>query len=246
VDLIGVVDVELARTIKYLSGSRVDMTHCVFDKALRKERIMLGDELLVRVDDADLYEFQSKSVQDELEGYLRSIDPVMIVLSDYGSGAVDEETLPLLLEHREKLLVDTKIKDLSVFGQGGRRTLLAKLNNVEWVAAQAVYHSPEESFDFLVVTHGEMGASLVMRSAPDMSGGTVCQAVVARAHPVAVADVCGCGDTFLAGLAASMLGGSDPYSAVQFANAAAATVVSQPRTAIADLNNVIGLLGMNK
>jgi sugar/nucleoside kinase (ribokinase family) len=168
------------------------------------------------------------------------------MFSDYGAGTVGRNSLAMLLDHRDKLLVDTKLEDLSVFGAGRRRTLLAKLNDVEWRAAKAIHHSPEEFFNFLVVTRGELGAALMVRPAPDQAGRSVCETVVARAHSVAVADVCGCGDTFLAGLAAAMADGRDPYTAVQFANAAAATVVSQPRTAVADLNNVLGLLGMNK
>lgn len=244
VDLIGVLDVELARTIKFLSKSRVDMGRCVFDPPLRKERIMLGDEFIVRVDVAELFRFRSRHVRDSLEEYLDEFNPNLIVLSDYGSGAVDLETLPTLLNHREKLLVDTKLEDLSVFGEGGRRTLLAKLNDEELTAAHRVHHSPEEYFNFLVVTHGQIGASLMMRGLDDR-GRSVCHTVSARAHSATAVDVCGCGDTFLAGLAAAMLRGSDPYASIQFANAAAATAVSQPRTAVADLNQTLGLLGMN-
>ncbi len=62
-------------------------------------------------------------------------------------------------------------------------------------------------------------------------------------HPVAVVDVCGCGDTAMAGIAASLLNSSDPFTAVQFANAAAATVITQKRTAVADLSQTLKLLG---
>ena len=245
VDLIGALDVDLARTIKYRSGNRVGMSYCVFDQPLRKERVLLDGDFLLRVDGPNYDEFHSDEVLGSLEDYLARNDPDLILLSDYGSGAIDA-SLPLLLEHRTKLLADTKIRDLSVFRQGGTRTLLAKLNDEEWRAALEAHHSPEEFFSFVVVTHGARGSSLIMRSKPDEAGRSVCQTLFARALQSEAVDVCGCGDTFLAAMAAAMLEDRDPYSAIQFANAAAATVVDQPRTAVADLGRTLGLLGWTR
>lgn len=245
IDMIGILDVGLARRIKLLSGNRVDMLHSVFESPLRKERVMLDGKTLYRVDSRDHHELLAESVARSLEQYLDEHDPELIVMSDYGSGTIDR-SLPLLLEHRRKLLVDTKIQDLSVFGRARGRTLLVKLNDSEWRSVQHLHHSPEEFFSFVVVTHGERGASLIMRSDPDHTGRTVCQTVVARGHSVAAVDVCGCGDTFLAGMAAAMLSGKDPYSSIQFANAAAAVVVGQTGTAVADLDKTLGMMGMDK
>jgi len=244
VDLIGVLDAPLARLIKFLSGSRVDVERCIFDEPLCKERVIMGGETLLRVDGSDYYDFQSKAVRRSLEEYLAGSDPELIVMSDYGSGTVGA-SLPLLMEHRSKLLVDTKMTDLTSFASGGVRTLLAKLNRMEWEAALERHHSPEDFFSFLVVTDGPGGVRVTTRRETEQPGTFVCHTVRMRAHVVDEIDVCGCGDTFLAGLAAMMVEGRDIYTATQFANAAAATVVTKPRTAIADLGATIGLLGWN-
>lgn len=243
IDLIGVVDIELARTIKYMSRSRVDLSSCVFSTPLRKERIMLGDEFVVRIDDAN--PDCSQSIQASLEEYLSSVEPDLIVLSDYGSGTVDWAVLPILLSRRDRLIVDTKMRDLSVFGADGR-TFLVKLNDSEWRDAQTIHHSPEGFFSYVIVTHGGAGASLMMRSDTDRSGRSICQTVSVTGHRAEVVDVCGCGDTFLAGVAAVMAAGGDPHSAMRFANAAASTAVNQARTAVADLAQTIGLLGQTR
>lgn len=249
VDLIGLIDQELSEAIA-ACGHRVDVGPCVHawsrNGALRKERVVLGGRTVVRVDSpGSVCERDATRVASALRLYLSVRTPDLIVLSDYAAGTVGAECLSLLLEHRERLLVDTKLSDLSVFGSGGRRTLLAKLNEGEWEAALQVHHSPEEHFAFLVVTRGPCGADLIFRRTGERLGSSVCQSMRIREHAVDEVDVCGCGDTFIAGLAAAMAHGRDAYSAVQFANAAAATVVSMPRTAVAVLGATVGLLGWN-
>lgn len=139
---------------------------------------------------------------------------------------------------RDRLLVDTKIKDLSIFDG----TLLAKLNHDEWIEAVLTEPAPERFFSMLVVTDGGAGAKLFLRSPID-DRRSVTHTLEVRGHRVNVVDVCGCGDTFLAGLCAMMLKNPDPFTAVQFANAAAATVVTKPRTAVADRDLALKLVG---
>jgi sugar/nucleoside kinase (ribokinase family) len=101
---------------------------------------------------------------------------------------------------------------------------------------------PERFFDALIRTDGSAGAFLDMHEWLGPTSYAV-NTVRAPAHEVPVVDVCGCGDTFMAGLAASLLKNDDYFTAMQFANAAAATVVTQARTSVADLGETLRLLG---
>lgn len=150
--------------------------------------------------------------------------------------------MEILLDMREKLLVDTKLTDLSVFGSNGRKTKLVKLNYDEWRAVTANDAMPERFFEAMVMTRGRSGAYLTIRK--DLTDiKSVTHTLRVKGHDVETVDVCGCGDTFLAGLAASLLTSDDVFSALQFANAASATVVTKARTSIADLGLTLKLLG---
>lgn len=244
ITLIGAVDVSLARAIKWSSRNRVDMSYCSFeDEALTKERIMFSDEMIVRIDNAvTVSPMTGEHIEESLKEYLIDNDPDFVVMSDYGGKTINQASMEILLNMREKLLVDTKMTDLSVFGSNGRKTRLVKLNYDEWKAVTQNEAAPERFFSALVMTRGSSGAYIsVRRDVHD--GKSVTHTLRAPAHDVAVVDVCGCGDTFLAGFVASLLNSDDEFTATQFANAAASTVVTKPRTAVADLGLTLKLLG---
>lgn len=246
IHLIGELDGPLGRTIKYFSKNRVNMDFCEYtEDPITKERIILDGEMQLRVDNKlRTYSVTAEGIEWHLKQYLATHDPDLIVLSDYGAGSVNAASLEVLLSARDRLLVDTKMTDLSVFGEGSR-TKLVKLNRVEWEAVIASEAAPERFFDALVRTWGDHGAFIDMheQTSPRSS---VTHTMHVAAHKVPVADVCGCGDTFMAGLAASLLKNSDYFTALQFANAASATVVSKPRTSVADLDLTLELLGRER
>lgn len=241
--LVGEMDVELARVVKQASRNRVVMEHCDFtDDVWTKERISLDGEFIIRVDDRlRTNSFVAESIYHSLKECLSRVDPDIVVMSDYAGGAINQDTLDVLLGMRERLLVDTKMTDLSAFGEGGRRTRLIKLNYDEWKAVTEMEAAPERFFESMVTTRGPGGAYLSIRK--EIGPKSVTHTLRVPAHKVTATDVCGCGDTFMAGLAAALLQGGDDFTAVQFANAAAATVVSQPRTSVADRELTLGLLG---
>jgi D-beta-D-heptose 7-phosphate kinase/D-beta-D-heptose 1-phosphate adenosyltransferase len=219
------------------------MTFCLFaDEAFTKKRIVVDGELALRVDSSLCVDaYSAEAVEEGLRSYLSNNTPDLVVMSDYAAGSINASSMEILLDMREKLLVDTKLVDLSVFGNGGRKTKLVKLNHDEWKAVVANEAAPERFFDALIKTYGRYGAYLEVRQ--DNGSSSVTHTLHVPAHRVTVNDVCGCGDTFLAGLAASLLKNDDIFSALQFANAAAATVVDKPRTSVADLGLVLNLLG---
>lgn len=244
ITLIGEMDTSLARSIKQLSKNRVDMSLCAFtDSVWTKERISVDGKFVARIDNKwSTDSLTAEQIEYSLKEYLNDNEPDLIVMSDYAGGAINKFSLEVLLDMREKLLVDTKMTDLSVFGSSGRRTRTIKLNHDEWTAVTSTESEPEKFFQTLIVTDGPYGAYLQTRSQLTETK-SVTHTVRTRGHSVATIDVCGCGDTFLAGLAASLLKNDDDFTAMQFANAAAATVVTKSRTSVADLGLVLELLG---
>ena len=244
IHLIGEMDNSLARIVKQASRNRVSMEHCEFtDDVLTKERITLDGEFIMRVDNAlCTNSFVAESMFHCLQEYLSYSDPDLIVMSDYAGGSINQDTLDVLLGMRERLLVDTKMTDLSSFCSDGRRTMLVKLNDDEHRTVLMSHASPEQFFDALIVTHGGNGSTLKVHEQRSQAV-TATHTLTVPSHDVPVADVCGCGDTFMAGLAASLLKNHDYFTAMQFANAAAATVVTQKRTSVADLVGTLELAG---
>lgn len=242
VSLIGEIDADLGRKLVYTTKNHVELSYTQYtdEMMLSKRRIFNGDEMVLRLDRADhVSTYTAEMVERHLKEYLAENDPDLILLSDYGHGTVNDVALQLLLDRRERLLVDTKMTDLSVFDG----SLLCKLNFDEWTRVTEMEPAPEQFFKYMVVTSGPLGAVLMMRRqhSPTQSQTDTLRV---RSHDVRAVDVCGCGDTFLAGLAASILQNGDPYTALCFANAAAATVVTQEGTAVASRTEALRLLGL--
>jgi D-beta-D-heptose 7-phosphate kinase/D-beta-D-heptose 1-phosphate adenosyltransferase len=242
VHLIGVVDQSIANSVKRASKGRVWMDYCSIvkpEETLRKERICLDGETLLRVDQ---YESVPESVliplREAIEEYFCNYEPDVIVFSDYGGGVLRLFWECIPREYRDRVLVDTKQTDLSMF----EGCWMIKLNKQESDRVLLHEPTPEKYCGGLVVTLGDRGACLYVRLRHSETV-AVTHTMVVNSHKVSATDPCGCGDTFLAGLAASLLLNGDMFSAVQFANAAASTVVTERRTAVADLGRTLGLVG---
>lgn len=103
-----------------------------------------------------------------------------IVISDYNKGSVDLALIQeVVRRYPGPIFADTKIRDLASL-QG----CTVKINQREWDLRTS-------DLEDVIVTRGELGATYRGRVYP--------------AEPVAVHDVCGAGDTFLAGLIAGWL-----------------------------------------
>lgn len=238
VDLIAVIDDDLAREIKQISKNRVSMEFCVFEPPVRKTRYLEGGRIIVRIDDQlQVNRFASESLGARLNEYLSSHLPDLILLSDYGLGCLGM-SLERLLDFKERLIIDTKIIDLSCFSG----TLGCKLNHSEWADSISIESSPERNFGFMVVTLGGNGAKIYMHR--EDGAREITHSMTFPGHDVKVKDTNGCGDSFLAGFAASFVRNRDPFTATSFGNAAGADVVQKMGTAVVDLDSVLGLLGM--
>lgn len=245
ITLIGEIDSQLGRILKRTTANRIDLSYAQITDEMRltKTRVYQDGQMVVRIDRADcVTSYTAELVDRLLRNYLAENDPDLILLSDYGHGTINEQALGSLLngrDFRERLMVDTKRVDLQIF----EGSLLCKLNQLEWNEVTKKEAAPERFFKYLVVTLGPNGALLQVRRALSPKHTQTDRAHFAP-HEVKIVDVCGCGDTFLAGLASSMLKNGDPFTAVQFANAAAATVVSQWGTSVASREEALRLCGL--
>lgn len=127
-----------------------------------------------------------------------------VVISDYNKGAVDYRLIKdVRSEFTGPVFVDTKKTDLRRING-----CMVKINEKEYFARKS-------NCDNLIVTLGERGAEH-----HDADGTRKFSA-----HKVEVSDVCGAGDTFLAGLTYQYLCTGDLASAIKFAMSAAAVTV---------------------
>lgn len=127
-----------------------------------------------------------------------------IVVSDYGKGTVDYDTVNRLShEFSGPIFVDTKKSDLARFGH-----CIVKINEPEFQRCESRPHS-------LVVTLGARGA--VWYHGHEQTS--------YPAVTVPVNDVCGAGDTFLAALTYEFLRTGRMQPAIEFAMAAGAVTV---------------------
>jgi D-beta-D-heptose 7-phosphate kinase/D-beta-D-heptose 1-phosphate adenosyltransferase len=271
IDMVSVLSVSLAREVKFAGSNRVSLAWSLLvdpEQALLKERILISGmdadvrPFVARLDNRRSIEpLDAELIEENLESYLERYPEVdLIVLSDYAGGVLTARVLQTLVPFMDRLVVDTKRTDLSCFSSGDRfpisripqqRSLMVKLNQEEHRRVLLEEAIPERHFKYLVVTHGAGGTTMVTyRDAGELGCddirimGSVSQTLRLKAiDGIEAVDVCGCGDTFLAGLAAGLLRFDDPYEALAFANAAAATVVSQPRTAVASLEETMRLIG---
>ncbi len=236
IDLICALDVAQARSIKSISMSRVSIERCLLvDEMITKERLMLDGEFTARIDRRSMVEHTvARDILCLLKLYLHDHTPDLVILSEYAGGTVDSKVLELLLTMRDRLIVDTKRTDLSQF----EGSLLLKLNESELNNVLLHDAIPERFFKAMIVTRGAAGSRVIKRLMTSNNAATT-HTVHIPSRKTDVIDVCGCGDTYVAGLVTSLLKDGDIINAAEFATAAAAVAVSRRRTAIVTLEDVL-------
>ena len=127
-----------------------------------------------------------------------------VVISDYDKGTITYELVEEILQYFQgPVFIDTKKTDLARFGSA-----IVKINSQEYAAAKTT--PPNTN---LIVTMGKYGAMWDQRkySAPT----------------IAVTDVCGAGDTFLAALVVEYLNTGSLDKAIAYAIKAATVTVQK-------------------
>ncbi|MDP3088581.1 MAG: D-glycero-beta-D-manno-heptose-7-phosphate kinase [Methylotenera sp.] len=220
----------------------VDLGICISNamtSALRptvsKTRIMSGNQQIVRIDDESATAFSADENKQLLATVTKALEakPSMVILSDYAKGLLSEITCRAIIEHCNKLnipvIADPKGRDYRKYKGATTLTPNKKeaaeacgvdINDTETLLKTAALLRKSLELDFLAVTRGEEGISLI--------DDTQIQHIPATAKKVF--DVSGAGDTVIATLAAGLVHGLNPHDALQLANIAAGIVVGKVGT----------------
>ncbi len=198
---------------------------------ITKLRVIGQHQQLIRLDFEQ--EFEAADIIG-LQGKVKSLigDSQVMVLSDYGKGAL-QETANLIELGRSKdipIIVDPKGTNFEKYR--GATLLTPNLSEFEAVAG---YSNNEEEFvnkglrlvkdlnlEAILITRGEHGMTLIRPDSPELH-------LPARAQEVF--DVTGAGDTVISVLAAAMAAGDGLADSTALANLAAGLVVGKLGTA---------------
>jgi D-beta-D-heptose 7-phosphate kinase/D-beta-D-heptose 1-phosphate adenosyltransferase len=218
------------------SGIRIDNVMISnLRPTVSKTRVMSGNQQIVRIDDESASAFTVEENNQLLSNITKSLNnkPAMVILSDYAKGVLSNSTCKIIINQCKQLgipvIADPKGRDYSKYK--GASTLTpnkketAEACGVDMHETEALLHAAEQlkkalNLDFLAVTRGEEGISLIDDKQT--------QHIPATAKKVF--DVSGAGDTVIATLAAGLVHGLNPHDALQLANIAAGIVVGKVGT----------------
>ncbi len=194
------------------------------------QQLLRADQEVIAVPDADVERRLCELIDSEIE------DAQVLVISDYGKGAVGKAVAVYAVEAARKakkfVVVDTKAGDLSAYRGASlitpnarelsAMTRMPATSDAE-VETAALRLIGDFDFGAVIVTRSERGMSVVERGRA---------AVHLAAEAREVFDVSGAGDTVLALLALGLSAGGDLSAAATIANAGAGIVVAKTGTAV--------------
>ena len=213
------------------AGVYCDFLQSADKSTITKLRVIGQHQQLIRLDFEQ--EFEAADIiglQDKVKSLIG--DSQVMVLSDYGKGAL-QETANLIELGRSKdipIIVDPKGTDFAKYR--GATLITPNLSEFEAVVG---YSNNEEEFvnkglrlvkdlnlEAILITRGEHGMTLIRPDSPELH-------LPARAQEVF--DVTGAGDTVISVLAAAMAAGNGLADSTALANLAAGLVVGKLGTA---------------
>lgn len=188
----------------------------VFDKKTNKQ--------LIRIDNLKSYPSNEVSIfLEDLQYHdLNKFD--VIVVSDYKKGSINESVVKMLESYCGPIFIDTKKRDLSIWNNLKQHCI--KINDSEFrqYGEFVCWGGDPTITGVLVVTKGKDGCEI---HAKDGVVYTICSEM-----QVSNPDVCGAGDTFLAGLVVKYMTTFDFKEACKFANKVAGISVTKPGTTV--------------
>lgn len=141
-----------------------------------------------------------------------------IVISDYGKGFLNKENIKDISEIAYKHGIDTFLDTKFILGSWSRKIFCVKINELEYeINNKNLTVEPFHYCRNLVVTKAERGSVLMSKNIK----------LPIPTNKVNVADVCGAGDTMLAGLVLHYHCNNDLPRAVEFANKVASFAVTK-------------------
>ena len=211
---------------------------------IAKTRVMSSHQQIVRIDqesqtalsdaeNSELHILITRAIHDQ---------PSIVILSDYAKGVLSESTCRFIIDtcHQANIpvLVDPKGLDYSKYKGATALTPNKKetaeacgvsMNDNQALLAAAKQLKKSLSLDFLAVTRGEEGITLLEQDGDHHIAATAKQ----------VFDVSGAGDTVIATLAAGLIHGLSAQEALSLANTAAGIVVGKVGTVPIQLDELL-------
>jgi len=222
----------LKRAIQDIGVETRGLLHAETLATIAKTRIIGGHQQMIRLDRESRAAYSRKDAEALLREMHRQLadHPSVVVLSDYAKGVLTPELCQAAIAEARRLgiplLVDPKGRDYAKYAgataltPNKRETAEAcqvdTRNNSALLAAAAQLRS-ELKLDFLAVTRGEEGVSLIEDD----------HFLHIPATAKQVFDVSGAGDTVIATLAAGLVAGLQRHEALHLANLAAGIVVGK-------------------
>jgi D-beta-D-heptose 7-phosphate kinase / D-beta-D-heptose 1-phosphate adenosyltransferase len=228
------------RLLRLFAESGIDVAGVTRSQArgtIAKTRVIGGHQQMLRLDREDSAPYPAADQADlagRVLGLLReATPPAAVILSDYAKGVLGADLCRQVIDMARSrgipVLVDPKGRDYGKYR--GATTLTPNKKETAEICgvpardtaallAAAARLGQELGLDFMTVTRGEEGISLI-----DGAGVTHLPATARQ-----VFDVSGAGDTVIATLAAGLLAGLVRSDAAHLANLAAGIVVGQVGT----------------
>lgn len=202
---------------------------------ITKTRILGGHQQMMRLDRESRQAFTDEEASALMRQVLQAIagKPAVIILSDYAKGVLSAELCQTVIAQARSfgipVLVDPKGRDYSKYrgatGLTPNKKEISEVcgvdtSHIDTLLQTAAELKNELSLDFLAVTRGEEGISLLREAEP----------LHFPAQAKQVFDVSGAGDTVIATLAAGLAHGLNHRQAFELANIAAGIVVGKVGT----------------
>jgi D-glycero-beta-D-manno-heptose-7-phosphate kinase len=197
-------------TANNLVAMGVDVDIITNDEEITKRRYLdeESNHLFLRVDENDSVKRYDVSKLPPLEGYSA------ILISDYDKGFLTEEDISYIAQRNPLTIVDTK-KQL---GEWCKDIRFIKVNRSEFLNNTDVISKLDWLEEKLLVTLD--------------TDGTIHKGIRYPAEEVEVVDICGAGDTFIAGFTTEFIRSGDVVKSILFGNKAAGKVIQQKGTGI--------------
>jgi D-beta-D-heptose 7-phosphate kinase/D-beta-D-heptose 1-phosphate adenosyltransferase len=216
-------------------------------RTTKKLRVMGAHQQVVRVDHEDIVPCDASVRGQFIQSCLAAAEAAdIVILSDYGKGALSDEVLSSVIERArglgKRVVVDPKRKDFSAYRGASiltpnRRELTEATGlacETDEEAAAAAARAMETTGADILLTRSEKGLSYF-----PLEGEPLHLATVARS----VFDVSGAGDTVVAVLSAGLAAGFRIADAMRMANHAAGIVVSKLGAACVTREELAASLG---
>lgn len=237
---------DLLQTIQQRSVVRLDGIRDPRGTIVKARYSAQGQQLL-RIDQEDTSPLSAADVQAMLGKALKHLpDAALVVLSDYAKGVLDLKLCQGIIgwarANGRPCVVDPKGADYSRYRGAtvitpnelelsvvsGRR-----VSSDEELISDAVALIKSHDFDYVAVTRGKLGVTLV---GPD----GLLDHIPSFARDVY--DVSGAGDSFVAGMSCAIAAGQPMSTAIRYGNAVAGVAVGKSGTAMVNRHDVEALI----